>query len=511
MDSILGTLAKFPPCELLLRDMLTAYMEEVTDEESPQRFSVEKLRRIGIICSQLIYTDRRYLPLLPTHEDLLTLLGVFDAFVQSDVVAKYGLFPDDTSPESSEVRVPTTEEQLLRFMENSARKAMIYLTIDCEDKAHDISLAYAAAVVPVVNLLYETRWECSPRSEVFTDCIKLWEDVFQRTALATQRAIAAFTHLPTAPSSAQLALRVLCENGASWQKGKTEEKNIAWYWATLSDCSGVKLETVERWISRFHAESAIEFLAHIHEYIQRNTPEWQDTMFSGSALDAPSYRISFLCLHAAVSIFGDISLISSLTPELLDFIMCGVVTAMDSCDEAIGAKIPSSHKLETLAGLSLKMFERCAKTALEKFCNSLDTEWPNFFLPTMSRIIVRWFTLLNVDAKPTFFVRTLVKALLYLRELPDDLSLKKKLSPELDRFEYDAMHQTLIIQAEDLVVSENPFIQFAALHMLKVLTPIMYRQENEQWTEEEKVSATGPRHLVVPDTLSKLIDGTTGW
>ncbi|KHJ85117.1 hypothetical protein OESDEN_15162, partial [Oesophagostomum dentatum] len=39
----------------------------------------------------------------------------------------------------------------------------------------------------------------------------------------------------------------------------------------------------------------------------------------------------------------------------------------------------------------------------------------------------------------------------------------------------------------------------------------MYRQENEQWTEEEKVSATGPRHLVVPETLARLIDEATGW
>ncbi|VDM66747.1 unnamed protein product, partial [Strongylus vulgaris] len=382
IDSVLKTLAKFPPCELLIRHILTAYVEEVTDEEMPQR-----LRRIGMVCSQLMYIDRKYSPILPSQNDLLSLLEV-----QNDVVAKYGFFTEIA--DNTHQQLPSTEDQLLHFMKNAARKAVIYLSIDSEDKAHNISLAYAAVVVPVINLLYETRWECTPRSDVFADCIKLWEDVYQRTALATHRAISAITSLPVAPASAQLALRVLSESGASWQS-KSEDKDIVWYWASSSDCSGMKLEAVDRWTSRFHAETPLEFLAHIHEYIQKNSPEWQDTMFNGSALDVPSWRLSVLCLHAAISVFGDISLISSLSPDLLDFIMCGVVTAMDSCDEVIGSKLVSNHKLESLAGLALKMFRRCAETARDRFCNSLDTEWPNFFLPTMSRIIVRWFTLVD--------------------------------------------------------------------------------------------------------------------
>ncbi|KHJ91905.1 hypothetical protein OESDEN_08217, partial [Oesophagostomum dentatum] len=219
-------------------------------------------------------------------------------------------------------------------------------------------------------------------------------------------------------------------------------------------------------------------------------------MFSASSLNTPYWRLSALCIRAAISIFGDASLISSLPPELLDFIMCGVVTAFDSSDEAIGtSRDENMGRLETLAGLALNMFTRCAEKAHNGFCNSLDTSLMVAFL----------------DDKPTFFVRSLTNALLSLKELPDDLSLKKKLCPELDNFGYDAMHQTLIIQAEDLIVSECPYVRFAALHMLKLIAPVMYRQENEQWTEEEKVSATGPRHLVVPETLARLIDEATGW
>ncbi|VDM84263.1 unnamed protein product [Strongylus vulgaris] len=172
-----------------------------------------------MVCSQLMYIDRKYSSVLPSQEDLLSLLEV-----QGDVVAKYGLFTEIA--DNTHQQLPSTEEELFHFMENAARKAVIYLTIDSEDKAHNISLAYAAVVVPVINLLYETRWECTPRSD-------------------------------------------------------SEDKDIAWYWASSSDCSGMKLEAVDRWTSRFHAETPLEFLAHIHEYIQKNSPEWQDTMFNG--------------------------------------------------------------------------------------------------------------------------------------------------------------------------------------------------------------------------------------
>ncbi|KAK6725583.1 hypothetical protein RB195_004104 [Necator americanus] len=510
LDSVLKTLSLFPPCEVLVRNILDTYLKESSDRKIPKRYSLVKLQRIGIICSQLLYEDRRYLAILPSQSDLLSLLVTFDSFIENDVTANHGLF-SETPVDIHRMEVPSSEDELIDFMENIARKAVIYLTIDCEDKAHDTSLAFAAAVVPAVNLMCDTRWKCVPRSEVFTDCRQRWEEVFQKTALATYRAVSALVTLPSAPASAQLCLRILSESGAFPTCNRDKEWNVHWHWATSSNCSPLQLGPVDRWISRYHTETPLEFLTHVYEYIQTNASEWQETMFNANSLDSPSWRISVLCLRAATSIFEDISLISSLPPELLDFVMCGLVTALDSCDETMGAQIPNGSKLSALAGLALKMFARCAQTACGRFCNSLDTEWPNFFLPTMSRIIVRWFTLLSADDKPIFFVRSLVEALLFLKELPDDLSLKKKLCPELDKFGYDAMHQTLIIHSEDLIVSDSPFIRFAALHVLKLISPLMYRQENEQWAEEEKVSASGPRRLVVPDTLTRLIDDTSGW
>ncbi|EYC15229.1 hypothetical protein Y032_0037g3403 [Ancylostoma ceylanicum] len=202
---------------------------------------------------------------------------------------------------------------------------------------------------------------------------------------------------------------------------------------------------------------------------------------------------------------------SSMSPELLDFVMCGVVTTIDNCDEVLITQVGSVGRLETLPGLALDMFATCAEVALDGFSNSLDVEWPNFFLPTMSRIIVRWFTLLEADDRTTFLVRTLVRALLHVKELPEDLWLNEKLCPELDKLGYDAVHQTLVIHSEGLIVSENPYIRFAALHMLKLMSPLMYRQQNGRWTDDEKVSSSGPRRVVVADTLTRLISDATGW
>ncbi|RCN33716.1 hypothetical protein ANCCAN_20444 [Ancylostoma caninum] len=239
--------------------------------------------------------------------------------------------------------------------------------------------------------------------------------------------------------------------------------------------------------------------------------EWEDVIFNAKSLGTSSWRMSALCLRAAISVFDDMGSISSMSPELLDFVMCGLVTAFDSCDDALNSQIDIVGQLEALAGLALKMFGRCAEVALDGFSNSLDVDWPNFFLPMMSRIIVRWFTLLKVDDRATFFVRTLVHALLQVRELPDDLSLSKKLCPELDKLGYEAVHQTLIIHSEDLIMSENPFIRFAALHLLKLMSSLMYRHQNGQWMDEEKVSSSGPRRVVVADTLARIISDTTGW
>lgn len=295
---------------------------------------------------------------------------------------------------------------------------------------------------------------------------------------------------------------------SSWSE---PEQKASWYWALQADCSQLKLDSVEEWIARFHAESSLDFLSHICEHVLSDASEWEDSIFNASSLGSPSWRLSALCLVAALGILNR-DLMSSLPAELLDFVLCGLVTAMDSCDEKMDSRDGSAAQLESLAGLALMVFTRCDTLTFKQYGNSFDEEWPNFFFPTMSRIIVRWYSLLRPDSPPSsFFARSLVEAFLRIKELPQDLTVKKKFCPELDKFGYDAVHQALIIHAEDSLVSESPFIRFSALHLMMLLSPIMYRQENGQWTEEEKVSTSGPRRLVVCDTFSRLIDGATGW
>ncbi|XGW23959.1 hypothetical protein V3C99_005845 [Haemonchus contortus] len=453
----------------------------------------------------------------PLHPDFVKpLLTCSDEYLEhidkvtNDVLAKYGLFGE---PFQDGKEPPSPEEHLLTSIEKSARRALIYLSIDCEDKAHDVSLAYAAAVFPIAQMFYDTRWRCDVIPEVISDEINRWHQVFQKTAIASSRAISALLALPSSPATAQMTLHYLRYSThsrlplQSWSK---PEKKVAWFWALHSDCSELKLGSLEQWITRFHFESEYNFLSRIYEHIQSDASEWEDSIFNAGSLGSSSWRISALCLLAALNHIDEVTL-PSLPPELLDFIMCGAVTALDSCDERMDTKCENPAQLESLAGLALMLFSECDKLSCHNYGNSFDTEWPNFFLPTMARIIVRWFTFLRADSRPTFFVRSLVDALLRIKQLPDDLSLKTKLCPELDKFGYDPIHQTLIIHAEDLLPSDSVFIQFTALHMLRILSPVMYKQENGQWMEEEKVSSTGPRHLLIPDTLARMIDTATGW
>ncbi|KAJ1356180.1 hypothetical protein KIN20_013846 [Parelaphostrongylus tenuis] len=514
IDLTVDLVARFPPCEPVIRNVLGSLFD--SPEEIPMKQSSESLNRVGMICSQLLYANAKFVAMLPSPDDLLSVLRIYDAWVSSDVIAECGLFGEPLC--DSRVDEDHSEPERLCLINAHAKRAIVYMNIDCEDAEHDVSLAYAAVIAPVVRMLYSTRWRCEPLTDILSDLLHQWDRVFQKTALASSRAISALLHLPSSPSSAQLTLCRLRNSTypplplSSWSE---PEKNVAWYWALRSDCTDLKLNSVEQWITRFHFNSRYEFLSLVHQHVQVDSSEWEESIFNANFLDTPSWRVSCLCLVAALDVVDESSL-SSISADLLDFILCGVVTAMDSCDEridslAIFVGSESSIPLESLAGLALVLFSKFARIALHKIGNSFDTEWPNFFLPTLSRIVVRWYSLLKPDNGPSFFVRSLVDAVRHIHSLPKDLSLKKQLCPELDKLGYDDIHQTLIVHSEDLLLSESNFLRFAALHMLKVLSPVMYTQENGQWMEEEKVSSTGPRHLVVPETLARLITGASGW
>ncbi|KAE9416435.1 hypothetical protein Angca_009130 [Angiostrongylus cantonensis] len=510
IDLAVSLVARFPPCELVIRNLVSSLVDLPCTENLPTNYSFESLNRAGMICSQLLYADNRFVALLPSHDDLLSMLTTVDTWVSIDVIAQCGLFPD---PLFNKTEDQHSESEQLRFVHTCAQRALIYLSIDCEDPAHDVSLAYAGAVAPIVRMLYNTQWRCQPMTNSLTDMVHQWDRVFQKTALASSRAISALLHLPASPSSAQMTLYHLRNSTfpslpfSSWLK---PEKKVSWYWALKSDCTGLNLTSNEQWITRFHFNSPYEFLSLIYQHVQVDSSEWEESIFNANFLDTPSWRVSCLCLIAAVNVVNKTSL-SSIPANLLDFILCGLVTAMDSCDERKETQSESPVPLESLAGSALMLFNKFAEIATYQFNNSFDTEWPNFFLPTLSRIVVRWYSLLKPDSKPSFFVRNLVDAVHHIHALPNDLLLKKQLCPELDKLGYDDIHQTLIVHTEDLLLSENSFIRFAALHMLKILSPIMYKQENGQWMEEDKVSSTGPRHVVVPETLARLITGATGW
>ncbi|KIH63072.1 hypothetical protein ANCDUO_06638 [Ancylostoma duodenale] len=86
--------------------------------------------------------------------------------------------------------------------------------------------------------------------------------------------------------------------------------------------------------------------------------EWEDIIFNAKSLGTPSWRMSVLCLRAAISVFDDKGSISSMSSELLDFVMCGLVTAFDSCDDALGSQVDYVRQLEALAGLALEICTR---------------------------------------------------------------------------------------------------------------------------------------------------------
>ncbi|VDL64792.1 unnamed protein product [Nippostrongylus brasiliensis] len=75
VDSTLRTLAHFPPCDALIRSALSCYLSETAGQ-----FSLDDLQRVGMVCSQLLFADSRYLALLPTQPELFLMLNSFDFY-----------------------------------------------------------------------------------------------------------------------------------------------------------------------------------------------------------------------------------------------------------------------------------------------------------------------------------------------------------------------------------------------------------------------------------------------
>ncbi|VDL85734.1 unnamed protein product [Nippostrongylus brasiliensis] len=228
---------------------------------------------------------------------------------------------------------------------------------------------------------------------------------------------------------------------------------------------------------RFHSDSRIEFLSSLYEYAQSDLCNFDDCIFSASTLNGPSWNICALCLVASVGIVEeDIAVIDA---KILDFILCGVVTVADSCDEAMSSVHGDKPRIELLAGLAAMAFSK--------------------------------FDDLNRKLHGIPFDEMTVKHCL-------EVCLgfnKQAIASGIECLWYCGAHQTLILHSEALISSENIFVRFSALHMLRILSPAMYQQENGQWVEEQGIEGPSvsarPRQLVVPEVLGRIVDGTTGW
>ncbi|CAI4225203.1 unnamed protein product [Auanema sp. JU1783] len=282
----------------------------------------------------------------------------------------------------------------------------------------------------------------------------------------------------------------------------------------------------------YNSDNEIDSLVmRYHSEFYDNPEEFMRVLHEASKLDClqnlfcviPEEGIMSLNLCALIA---GRNCISSCTPEnfedydqdILDFILCGVVTAMTSLGQQFVNDLPNTFAINSFFSLAFDLY-----TATTMLLRTLDTanmktkallaEWNQFHLPTICPFIYQFMGHANTFEQRAYFCRTsFVKALIETRVFPEYIERKEgyKCIPELELLGYSPTKQYLISVAVDCVLSKSSdkYMTFAGLHVLEMLCVEMYRQENPIWKELQADVGT-KRKSNVPHALVTLLRAQT--
>ncbi|EGT33468.1 hypothetical protein CAEBREN_32055, partial [Caenorhabditis brenneri] len=199
--------------------------------------------------------------------------------------------------------------------------------------------------------------------------------------------------------------------------------------------------------------------------------------------------------------------------EFRDFALCGIVSVLDTSVDILKDSphaFEKNPRLEALTAIYMELY-LVLTVSVRNGEQSEQTveEWNEFYAPTINTYFVRMFRSVRKDQQPTPFIRAFLKVLLSLPAFPNDVPSEdstREFVPELSVFKYSAFEESCISHAFSLFSSNVEHIQLIGYAVSKLLTPIMFKTENEKplaAQDDTAVNVNSRPKLSLPVMLSK--------
>ncbi|CAI5438132.1 unnamed protein product [Caenorhabditis angaria] len=358
------------------------------------------------------------------------------------------------------------EEKICEFLNNKTRLAFVNIS---SEYATNASKVYASIILNLVKIL-ENRFEFSEIPKYY---IREISDILSKSVIDFQ------PFLP--PKSTILADVYLSQKG-----GKLEH--------LIEDQEILELSY------SFGLES--------DEFLEKMKEEMEELAFFGERNCLKERLTGLLVARAFLAMADKVLLIADEKRELVDYLLCGLVTVLDNVNDELLKCNQLPIILESLAFYYLRIFAKINKFANEtNHITPIIDEWKEFYLPTITRLIFNWFGIIKSGNEPNPFVRSLFIALNEISNYPndfDEIESIREFSPELDAFNYSQTEQSIISHSFSLLESENQYIQLIGLKMAKLTMPLMFKKENiltDEKNEEEVLNAE--KTLKIPEIINR--------
>ncbi|CAB3410659.1 unnamed protein product [Caenorhabditis bovis] len=200
--------------------------------------------------------------------------------------------------------------------------------------------------------------------------------------------------------------------------------------------------------------------------------------------------------------------------ELVDFLLCGVITMLHSVNDFID-DVETSPEVEFSAAICLEIFAKISASTKNRDDSPMIVEWVEFYSPTIIQLVFNWLPHVKSTSAPSPFLHSMWLALNAINELPD-LESHSMFSfvPELDAFNYLPPQQFVIENAFNFLKQDLEEIQIIGLVLAKLLMPLMFKNENSKrlaMEVEESAIEMESLKIQIPYIIRKTLEEASRW
>ncbi|CAD6184547.1 unnamed protein product [Caenorhabditis auriculariae] len=513
-------LAKFPPSGNVLEEFPQFLNEAISSDHT----DIEVSEVCDLLFDELAAADEFSKKdvvsrMLSNPSKMEKLLKSFD-FLNVDVLSHSSLIAGEEEFSAIASCSLDLTEELMLYLSSCLRVSVVNLSISndhVEDNAHGM----AALLLTVVEFVVLRRPSTLIEEELRDRTLLLKEKINLDLALRSLVGFFARRHDNTSFLLLKTLSSLICLSNSELLHDDelSQCSTVARTYLGMNDRIS-ELSDAADLLLRFKNDSSLLFLEHLQALFQDGS---EPELFCAKDDDHFLWMKNILWLRAWENLNSSLTIFEVEDEIFIDFMLCGLVTMIDSLNDLFQSGASYDMRIEALASLALRIFVRISRVAdAYKVENVKVTEWKEFYAEAIMRTILPWCSLLlhgpfaKKRLTPSPFVFSLMSAIELIRVsefLPESVEVPMKYIPELESFNYSDGDHSLISAAFQLLRDGVVEVQMIGVHLAKMLMPDMFTKENkENITEEAGEDTVLPKKdsLRVPIMLSKAIDELAG-